>query len=164
MAPNENQLQASLNTISTISGIFQAICWRNATHSCYGGLGVSGRLLRSALGRHWGRWEFWGCGCRETTAGCFFFSFSGLLGAPADSSICSVLLSRVGENWLVLRDELPASAIQGQDDVFSFVIGVMQADTHIHVLYFYQSISQTTDLLNMQQLVLHTRHSSFCHL
>ncbi|KAG8003939.1 Vascular endothelial growth factor receptor kdr-like [Nibea albiflora] len=32
-----------------------ALCWRNAAHSCYGGLGVSGRLLRSAMGRHWGR-------------------------------------------------------------------------------------------------------------
>ncbi|KAA8588793.1 hypothetical protein FQN60_010138 [Etheostoma spectabile] len=35
----------------------RALRWRNAVHSCYGGLGVSGRLLRSALGRHQGRWE-----------------------------------------------------------------------------------------------------------
>lgn len=116
------------NTISTISGIFQTLCWRNAAHSCYVGLGVLGRLLRSALVRHWGRWEFRGRGCRERQP--LFFSFSGLLQAPADSSICSELLGRMGKNWPVLRAELPTGAIQGQADVCSCCL---QADAGFHI-------------------------------
>lgn len=131
------------NTISTISDIFQALCWRNAAHSCYGGLRVSGRLLRSTLGRQWGRWKFWGCGCRETTT-VFFFSFSGLLRAPADSSICSVLLWRIGgklasfKRWAVCQ----CNARSGW--CFRLLLLVLCVQTDVH--------SRKSDMLNMHKL------------
>lgn len=80
MAPNENQLQDSLSQPNKqfLSFFRHSAGGMQRTAAIVGG-GGGGALARSALGRHWGRWEFGGRGCRDTTAGFFLGRSAGAL-------------------------------------------------------------------------------------
>lgn len=108
MAPNENQLQGSLSQRNKqfLSFFRHSAGGMQHTAAIVGG-GGGGMLARSALGRHWGRWEFGGCGCRDTTAEFFLGRSAGaLLIHPSGSERGKLARSKT---WAVYQCNLRSS-------------------------------------------------------
>lgn len=96
----------------------------------------------------------------------FLLSFSWLLKAPADLSICSVLPRRIREKMASFRRwaDWQCNSRSGWGfRLLLLLVLCVQADASIHACVAFVS-EHKSDMLKMQKCVLQTAHDSLCFL